>query len=333
MSRRAAGGAALWVLGGALVATSVPARAQHPLVRLDVECPEARPEEIRRVVRVELRALLVEEPPGPDLTRVRIVCKGDLAALTVDDPLTAKSLRRVVILTGAAPAVKPRLLGLAVAELVAASWIELALNPTPALPPAEPPPSAASREAGRAVARARLGSGAASWSPWSLSAAGAFNLTGFTSGPVLLGGGIRLGKDLPAHLALSLDLMFVHGSEAVSLGRVATDLITVAPALLARVRLGPVDLRGGVGLRVGGARLTGSPANPATARGDSLVAAVYGPMLTVSTSVRLWRFLLVEIAGEAGWLIRAIGGLVAHQREVSLGGAFLGFQLGLGFFS
>jgi hypothetical protein len=321
------------VLGGALVATSVPARAQHPLVRLDVECPEARPEEIRRVVRVELRALLVDEPPGPDLTRVRIVCKGDLAALTVDDPLTAKALRRVVSLTGAAPAVRPRLLGLAVAELVAASWIELALNPTPALPPAEPPASAGTREAGRVAARARFGSGATSWSPWSLRAVGAFNLTGFTSGPVLLGGGIRLGKDLPAHLALSLDLMFVHGSEAVSLGRVATDLITVAPALLARVRLGPVALCGGLGFRVGGARLTGSPADPATARGESLVAAVYGPMLTVSTSVKLWRFLLLEVGGEAGWLIRAIGGLVAHQREVSLGGAFLGLQLGLGFFS
>jgi hypothetical protein len=331
--RAAASRAALRVLAITLVGVPVSAGAQRPLVRLDVQCPEAQPEELRRVVRVELRALLVDEPPGPDLTRVRIVCKGDLAALTVDDPLTAKALRRVISLTGAAPAVKPRLLGLAVAELVAASWIELALNPTPALPPAEPPASARTRAAGRAVARARFGSGAASWSPWSLRAVGAFNLTGFTSGPVLMGGGIRLGKDLPAHLALSLDLMFVHGSEAVSLGRVATDLITVAPALLARVRLGPVDLRGGLGFRVGGARLTGSPADPATARAGSLVAAVYGPMLTVSTSVRLWRFLLLEVAGEAGWVVRPIGGLVAHQREVSLGGAFLGFQLGLGFFS
>jgi hypothetical protein len=333
VSRRAACGAALWVLGGALVATSVPARAQHPLVRLDVECPEARPEEIRRIVRVELRALLVDEPPGPDLPRVRIVCKGDLAALTVDDPLTAKSLRRVVSLTGAAPAVIPRLLGLAVAELVAASWIELALNPTPALPPAEPPASVGAREAGRAAARARFGSDATSWSPWSLRAVGAFGLTGFTSGPVLMGGGIRLGKDLPAHLALSLDLMFVHGSESVYLGRVAIDVITAAPALLARVRLGPVDLHGGLGFRVGGARLTGSPTDPATVRAGSLVAAIYGPMLTVGTSVKLWRFLLLEVAGEAGWVIRTIGGLVAHQREVSLGGAFLGFQLGLGFFS
>jgi hypothetical protein len=127
--------------------------------------------------------------------------------------------------------------------------------------------------------------------------------------------------------------MFVHGSESVSLGRVAIDLITVAPALLARVRFGPAELRGGVGFRVGGARLTGTPADPAPAHGDSLVAAVYGPMLTLSASLRLGRFMLVEIAGEAGWLIRPLGALVAHQRELTLGRAFLGLQLGLGFAS
>jgi hypothetical protein len=333
VKRRAALSAALWGLWGALLATPVPARAQHPLVRLDVACPEARPEEMRRIVRVELRALMVDEPSGPDLTRVHVVCKGGLAALTVDDPLTGKSLRRVVSLEGAAPAVLPRLLGLAVAELVAASWIELALNPTPALPPAEPPASAGAREAGSAAVRARLAAGPATWSPWGLRAAGAFVLTGFTSGPVLVGGGLRLGKDLPKHLALSLDVMFVHGSELVSLGRVAIDLITAAPALLARLQLGPVDLRGGLGFRVGGVRLTGSPADPATARGGSLATAFYGPILTVGTSVRLWRLLLLEVAGEAGWMIRPVGGLVSHQREVSLQGVFLGLQLGLGFVS
>jgi hypothetical protein len=321
------------VLGGALLAVSAPARAQHPLVRLDVACAEADADELRRIARVELRALLVDGTAGPDLTHVRVVCKDGLAALTVDDPLTGKSLRRVVVLAGAAPAVRPRLLGLAVAELVAASWIELALNPAPALPPAEPPPSPAAKAAGGSVARMRLGGGAGTWSPWSLRALGAFGLTGFTSGPVLLGGGVRLSKDLPAHLALSVDLMFVHRSEAVSLGRVATDIITTAPALVARLRVGPVDLCGGVGFRVGGVRLTGSPTDPMTARGDSLAAAFYGPMLTVSSSVKLWRFLILEVAGEVGWMIRPIGGLVAHQREVSLEGAFLGFQLGLGFFS
>src|SRR4029077_7676204 len=80
---------------------------------------------------------------------------GDSASLRVLDPTTGKSVERSVALAQAAPTARARLLALAIAELVAASWSELESNPQPKAPPAEPLAPVEAREAARRVVEPR----------------------------------------------------------------------------------------------------------------------------------------------------------------------------------
>src|SRR4029079_18035478 len=90
--------------------------------------------EAQRLAASELRATLVDPAPDGTVTEVKATCRGALAALEVIDPTTGKSLERTVARTAAAPNGRARLLALAVAELVVASWSELQTNPEPRAP-------------------------------------------------------------------------------------------------------------------------------------------------------------------------------------------------------
>ena len=114
------------------------------------------------------------------MTQVTATCRGTVAALEVMDPTTGKSLARTVALTEAAPSGRGRLLALAVAELVVASWSELESNPQPRAPSATPLAPYAAREAARAAVADR-----------SLELAAAFDVHLLASGDLLFGGGAR----------------------------------------------------------------------------------------------------------------------------------------------
>ena len=129
----------------------------HPSVSLEVDpCVQADVAEVRRIVGIELGALLEDrEPAGgaattkgaSDTTRVTVACAGPLVELRVDDPLTGKGLTRPIDLSTSSATARSRLLAIAIAELVAASWTELESNPHPRVVPAGPPASTAAREA------------------------------------------------------------------------------------------------------------------------------------------------------------------------------------------
>src|SRR5204863_3029658 len=97
------------------------------------------------------RAALVEASPDEATTQVTATCSGEAAHLRVLDPTTGKSVERSVALSQAAPTARARLLALAIAELVAASWSELESNPDPKAPPAAPLAPVEAREAARGV--------------------------------------------------------------------------------------------------------------------------------------------------------------------------------------
>jgi hypothetical protein len=118
-------------------------------------CSELSQPEIRRVLSAELSAHLAEERSS-DVTRVIIECKGPRAVLRVGDPLSRKVVQRTIDLGAYEPKARGRLLALATAELVVASWTELESNPNPKVEPAGPPPPTGVRAAARRVVRARV---------------------------------------------------------------------------------------------------------------------------------------------------------------------------------
>jgi hypothetical protein len=105
----------------------------------------------------ELSAHLAQDVSS-DVTRTIIECNGPRAVLRVGDPLSRKVVQRTIDLGSFEPKARGRLLALATAELVVASWTELETNPNPKVEPAGPPPHAKARAAARKVVqkRARL---------------------------------------------------------------------------------------------------------------------------------------------------------------------------------
>lgn len=303
--------------------------AEHPLVQIEIDpCVNASRDDVRRLVAIELGSL-VADAPGSDQTRVAVGCKETLVELRVDDPITRKSLVRDVDLAETVPRARARLLALAIAELVSASWIELEAIPSPKVPPAGPAPSLEAKRAATVTVRRQIES-----SPFDRFRLTAFGTgAGFFTGPGLTGGGgMQLARDHAYHVGWQVDLQAAHGNAVVPLGSVSVDLINVGTAFVMHYATPRIAFQGGVGLRGGAARLSGSPVSSDAATGGTVWGAWGGPLATASLGVAVSRRLLVDLAAEAGYVVVPVGGLVADVRQVAVDGAWLSFRVGFGVF-
>ncbi|MGC4092848.1 MAG: hypothetical protein QM756_34185 [Polyangiaceae bacterium] len=82
-------------------------------------------------------------------TWVVVQCNGSKVVVEVHDPLSRKIVQRRFDFGPAASRARGRLVALAAAELVLASWAELAVLPAPRVEPEGPPPSPVQRELAR----------------------------------------------------------------------------------------------------------------------------------------------------------------------------------------
>jgi hypothetical protein len=138
-------------LGSALaitLAASATAQAQLPsVVELGVRtCESAEAARVEELVRVEMRADGIEEVRAisetevPALARIAVEpadCDAQPGAyrIAIDDVATHKRVERSVSLADVDEDARPRALALAIAELLRASWAELAyVEPPPAMP-------------------------------------------------------------------------------------------------------------------------------------------------------------------------------------------------------
>src|SRR5262249_54002562 len=160
--------------------------------------------EIRRILAIELHASL--ETHAPDaVTRVRMACSDGRVVLHVDDSVTGKSLERAIALDAVAPAARNRLLALAIAELIGASWSELALHAQRIVEPIGP----------RAPPEARAAALESVRTPLRIEAVA--QVRAMPSGPdLLVGGGLRIGARYRAW-GWSVDALVDHGEVATPL--------------------------------------------------------------------------------------------------------------------
>lgn len=324
------GFAAALALAGTTFLEAAGLAAPHPPIELKLDpCVDMPRKEVVRVLTIELGAPLEGfDKGGTDRTRVLVACEETLLTIRVDDPITGKSLERTIDLAEA-PRARPRLLALAIVELISASWTELESNPHPRVPPAGPRASPESRRLALHAVQRRLESSALR-RPRLLAIASGL---AFFSGPGLLGGaGLQLAQDHAHHLGWRTDIQAHHGSTAVSLGSASVDTISFSAALVFHQAWRKVGLHLGAGLRGGAARLSGSPDAIGTAQGRSGWGAWGGPSGRVDVSILATRRLVFELGLEAGYVVVPVGGLVGGAREVAVDGAFVGFHLGGGIF-
>jgi hypothetical protein len=320
---------------GALLATlllfarSAVADGAHPAVRLEVEgCGDAPSSEIRRIVGIELRATLDADDatPAADTTHVRVTCAERLAELTVDDAITGKSLSRSIDIEAASPNSRARLIALAVAELVSASWTELETPPT--VPPAGPRPSPAAVGAAREAVHAKV----PRLAPRSFRVVVAGSVRAVLGETVLYGANARAAYGDAEHpIGYRLDLGIEHGTESTALGSVGIDSAGAAAALLFHAALPGVFASGhaGAGARYGYAWLAGQPAN-ASVRGETVTGSWLGPLATAGLTLAPGRTFRADLDLEAGYALLAVTGHVTGAADAGIRGAWLGALLGVG---
>ncbi len=310
-----------------LVAALAPATARaqpHPHVQLELDaCFGRARDEIRLVAHVELDALLVDGPDTlGDRTHATATCDGPVAVLHVDDPATHRSLTRRVDLGGEPVSARPRLLALALAELVSASWTELGAPPPAPAVVASPQPEQPLAPPGELHVIGELEH------PAIVRATVSGDVLRFSGDRhVLVGGGVRVASTGASPLGWIVDTALDRGSLATSLGGVTTDVLGIAAAVTYHVRAGRVRLEGGAGMRGGVAWISGTPMTTAVA--GSITAPWLGPLALGELVVGLGERTALSASIEAGHVIAPVTALVAGQPEVALAGTWLVAQLGI----
>ena len=319
-----------------------PAQA-GPLVRLDIhDCDTFDPDEARRILEAELGADLVTWHSA-GVTTIDLVCSGTTVQVNVNDPVTRKTVARRLNLSSAPDGSRARLVALATAELVVASWSELELIGAPSLEPVQPAPPREAISAAHRVVRERQLDQAPSGAPLRdvsdiprgrrpryttrrllpvVSARGFVNHEG-----LLWGGGARYGEERNRVFSWAFDGLVESGTIQDGGANQYEVVTSTVGGLVAFSRVWRyLAVRGGVGLRLGMSR---------TARVDtegeshSTVAPWGWPLLSASTDLHMGPHWLLELGGEAGYVVLPVSGGITESAS-ALQGTWLSFQTGLG---
>lgn len=293
----------------------------HPGVTASVDaCVPIDADEFHRVLALELGqdvAYMADAPPDVTATHVRIACVSDGVEMRLADPVTRKSMTRVLSLEALPDRSRTRLLALAAAEFVVASWIELNIQPAPAVEPAAPAPSAGAREAVAAIVQERHPAPPPRAAPppppappaWEMS--GSFIAQAWSShDATLLGGELRLIHRAFASLAWTVAMDLSVGRTDVPDGRVSLAHGGISGALLLRGEWDPLRLYAGPGVRAGLVHVEGVPQAGGARRGNGFFAPMPGPTGYGRVEVELSAHVLLALDVQAGIVTmpaRAIG--------------------------
>ncbi|MCB9623927.1 MAG: hypothetical protein R3B99_22420 [Polyangiales bacterium] len=329
--------AALFALPALLLPSALQSQALERVpLQLDLHpCLEIDAPAVRRIVGIEL-AVELAETEAAGSTRVRASCGRDATLLEVDDGVTGKTTIRRIDLEGTARVARSRLLALAIAELVSASWAELRLRPPSESPPVFDPvaPEAVRNVAARVIDR-RLELPPTPPPPGPirhvsrarLFLLGAFGGSG-TPAHWLAGGAVEGRIDLSSRLTLGLGIDLLRGRWKVAPDDVREDRLGWSASLAIRRPVGEWWLAGGLGGRVGRARLTGR------GEGSRTLSAPYGGAFLFGETWRVvWRRLLFTCRVELGTVTLPVTGRVGGpdgRVVAAVDGAWAVGQVGLG---
>ncbi|MEM9460869.1 MAG: hypothetical protein AAGF11_42290 [Myxococcota bacterium] len=353
------------LLGLVLVAAPTPARSA-PATRVIVEtsrCEGLRPDEVGRLLDIELAMVTAEIRSGPPLT-VQLECAPARMTITVVDPLTRKRLSRDIPAPEDAPG-RERVVALAISQLFAASWLELLTATEP--PPApetdrQPPPDQTAVAAARRVAERSLERTPPRADPESDRETAPETDTEPEPKPegaalrraleLMVGAGAR-GRALegPGRLAGArvelrmrgwpeprvgvgwiAQVGWDFGQSNRRRGQVQGNALTAGGGLAWSVQPGPVDspigLGGAIHVAGGWAWVRGVPQEPGVPAGTN--AGVTGEAaFGVGPRVR-YRRLHLDLDAEVGAMLRTPVGLVDDGLAMSMGGLWAGVLLRLG---
>jgi hypothetical protein len=291
-----------WVLSLALSAAQASAQSSDAPVSISVApCVPVDHSALYRLLAIELGTSTAREP-GPKVpTRVWVSCSPAGIELRLEDGMTSKVMERTLPASSFRDASSTRLLALAVAEFVVASWIELRQPPPSVKPvPVAPPPSP--------QMRAQVGSvvsehAAEPSEPEEIAISGALAIALWTSTDSLwLGGGARITRPASPLLAWLIALDLSGTSAEVDYGEVHGFSGSLAFAALFYLKLPSLMLLSGPGARVGVTRLAGQPNSHSDTKGKNFAAPYGGPLWQARADLLLGRQVRLGVEVEAGYI-------------------------------
>ena len=232
-------------------------------------------------------------------TRVWVGCSPLGIELRLEDGMTSKTMARTLPASSFRDASSTRLLALAVAEFVVASWIELGVQPEPAVQPVPvaPPPSPEVR----AEVEHALDERAPDAHPSGVTVSAALALALWTANEsVWLGAGARIAREASPSIAWAIAFDFTGTTADVDLGKVNGLSGSLAFSTLFYLRLQPVILFTGPGARVGVVRLAGDPDDEYETSGNDFAAPFGGPIWVARADLVLGRGVRLSLELEAG---------------------------------
>lgn len=282
-----------------------------------VGCDDALAREAQRIAAIELRAALVDATPDQVTTNVTATCAEESANLRVADPTTGKSVERSVALAQAVPTARARLLALAIAELVAASWSELESNPQPKAPPVAPLASVEARQAARAVI-----------APMPIEVGAVVDVHLLASRDLIMGGGARGDLWISPRFFLRVDTLIHHAELSRAAGTIAVTMPSVSGAIGASFGGRALRPSLSLGVRGGYAWMSGVAAGGVATTGSRQQGAWAGPELALGLAV--WPHARVHpvLSFSGGAHIVGVRGTVDDGRDVMATAVWAGFSVG-----
>jgi hypothetical protein len=316
--------APLAAAGMALLLAAQPAVAEDA-IRLDIpDCAGVPSATVRELVALEVapRTVLEAGSQAEASTSGGLRCRAGVAQIWVDDPRLAAPLRLEITLTDLAPQARPRLLALALSELIATSRLEKP-QLTAADKRVQPQPTAAVTDAAEPhePAPSPVPLGVQIW----LGAGAVREADPRLMAPSIAAGGVVAWDQL----ALAADLRFDRGARTEPAAELTLNAISLALGPAWRVHGRSSQLLLGAAVRAGYAGLSASARSADTAS-DSLAGFWLGPCAQAALQLRIAVRWTLRAGIELGYVTQTVRGLdPSGQALLDLGGLWLSGQAGI----
>lgn len=269
-------------------------------------CLDGDRDAIARAVRVEIGD---DAAPGdPEAIVVRVGCAIDGvdagAVLEVQRPGTPRRYRYALLWRMQPVDARPRLLGLAVAEAVDASRIELTAVPEPPPPVPEPPPPVPQPPPPA--------------SDWAIALVGSQRSFTADAGVTLYGAALMPSRRLTPHARIEGDVTAEGATVIAAAGAITVVSLSVAPRAVLHAG-GRLFVEAGVGARFGAVRMRGKPAPGDLFLGQTQVRPWLGPAVSAALGVELTPRVTAIAGAELGAVLSG-----ATARDVTVPVAVLG---------
>ena len=295
---------------------------------------ELRGDGVERVIVVAARAAGKPEPTMATVTLSALPCSADAkeVEMALDDVTTSKSVRRRLTLGDVPVTARPRVLALAVAELLHASWSELRLPRAPPPPVTLPPsvrlaifePTPASPPPAQAPTHRPTDPNL--HADLMIEGRSFPNYGSAVVGPNVAAS-VRPSASFPVRMRLDLRALF--GTSYDPLGSISTRLLGGGVAAVLARTAGPIDVEIGPHLGLGWGSVSGHAAGTnieASSGGGAVLDASALFLVRVALGGSFWATLAVDV----GAVIVPVDGQSADRRAAGFGGPMAGAAVGAG---